>query len=140
MCGICGIATPGEQPAADLIRKMCSTIVHRGPDGEGLFVGPGVGLGMRRLAIIDLVTGDPVGGAAEALSPALATDCYETTLLWPSIEVGLRAWKYLDAGDRAILRLRLAVVSTRDRERALRVAAATGMLREFVVEIGLLGR
>jgi len=58
MCGICGIATTGGQPSSDLIRKMCSTIVHRGPDGEGVFVGPGVGLGMRRLAIIDLVSGD----------------------------------------------------------------------------------
>ena len=58
MCGICGIATTGGQPSSELIRKMCSTIVHRGPDGEGIFVGPGVGLGMRRLAIIDLVTGD----------------------------------------------------------------------------------
>jgi asparagine synthase (glutamine-hydrolysing) len=58
MCGICGIATAGEQPSRELIRKMCSTIVHRGPDGEGVFVAPGVGLGMRRLAIIDLVTGD----------------------------------------------------------------------------------
>ena len=58
MCGICGIATTGGKPSSDLIRKMCSTIVHRGPDGEGVFVGPGVGLGMRRLAIIDLVSGD----------------------------------------------------------------------------------
>jgi asparagine synthase (glutamine-hydrolysing) len=37
---------------------MCDVIVHRGPDGEGLHTAPGVGLGMRRLAIIDLTTGD----------------------------------------------------------------------------------
>jgi asparagine synthase (glutamine-hydrolysing) len=58
MCGICGIATTGEQPSELLIRKMCNTIAHRGPDGEGIFTAPGIGLGMRRLAVIDLVTGD----------------------------------------------------------------------------------
>ncbi len=37
---------------------MCAAMRHRGPDGEGVFVAPGVGLGMRRLSIIDLQTGD----------------------------------------------------------------------------------
>ncbi len=37
---------------------MCERMVHRGPDSEGLLLSPGVALGMRRLAIIDLVTGD----------------------------------------------------------------------------------
>jgi asparagine synthase (glutamine-hydrolysing) len=58
MCGICGIATLGKQPSVSLIEKMCNTIVYRGPDGDGVFLGPGIGLGMRRLAIIDLETGD----------------------------------------------------------------------------------
>lgn len=58
MCGITGLATLGEAPEERTIRAMCATILHRGPDGEGVFVGDGVGLGMRRLAIIDLVTGD----------------------------------------------------------------------------------
>ncbi len=57
MCGICGIATRGETPDADVIRAMCDTIVHRGPDGEGMHVATGIGLGMRRLSIIDLATG-----------------------------------------------------------------------------------
>ena len=37
---------------------MCERMVHRGPDSEGLMVSSGVALGMRRLAIIDLVTGE----------------------------------------------------------------------------------
>src|SRR5689334_3858389 len=37
---------------------MCDVMVHRGPDGEGIHVAAGVGLGMRRLAIIDLTTGN----------------------------------------------------------------------------------
>ena len=60
MCGIAGIAaiTDARPPTVDQIRAMCETIVHRGPDGEGLDVQNNVGLGMRRLAIIDLAGGD----------------------------------------------------------------------------------
>jgi asparagine synthase (glutamine-hydrolysing) len=58
MCGIAGVATRGDAPARDLVHAMCEAMLHRGPDGEGIFVAPGVGLGMRRLAIIDLTTGD----------------------------------------------------------------------------------
>ena len=42
-----------------LVRAMCSVIRHRGPDDEGVRVEPGVGLGMRRLSIIDLADGPP---------------------------------------------------------------------------------
>jgi asparagine synthase (glutamine-hydrolysing) len=58
MCGICGIGTRGEAPDRETVERMNRTIVHRGPDGEGVHVAPGVALAMRRLAIIDLVTGD----------------------------------------------------------------------------------
>src|SRR5207249_3069280 len=40
------------------VRAMCAALRHRGPDGEGVYVAPGVALGMRRLSIIDLRTGD----------------------------------------------------------------------------------
>jgi asparagine synthase (glutamine-hydrolysing) len=43
--------------AEDEIRAMCQAMVHRGPDDEGVYVGPGVALGMRRLSIIDLEGG-----------------------------------------------------------------------------------
>jgi len=55
MCGICGII--GERNE-ELIRRMTGTMLHRGPDGEGYFLDDGISLGMRRLAIIDLKTGD----------------------------------------------------------------------------------
>ncbi len=58
MCGICGVGTRGEEPDAALVRRMCRSIVYRGPDAEGILTRPGVGLGMRRLAIIDLSTGE----------------------------------------------------------------------------------
>jgi asparagine synthase (glutamine-hydrolysing) len=58
MCGIAGIvgASP-EGVDSQTIRRMCQSIVHRGPDDEGIFVKAGVGLGMRRLSIIDLSGG-----------------------------------------------------------------------------------
>jgi asparagine synthase (glutamine-hydrolysing) len=58
MCGIAGIATRAATPPRELIAAMCNVMRHRGPDGDGIHVSPGVGLGMRRLAVIDLKTGD----------------------------------------------------------------------------------
>jgi asparagine synthase (glutamine-hydrolysing) len=59
MCGIVGIASRdrASQVTARDIDRMCSTIVHRGPDDQGAYVNGPVGLGMRRLSIIDLTTG-----------------------------------------------------------------------------------
>ena len=56
MCGIAGIVyRDPERPVAEsLVRRMCSALKHRGPDDEGLHVCGSVGLGMRRLSIIDL--------------------------------------------------------------------------------------
>src|SRR5213593_5104397 len=58
MCGIAGIVSfTGRPVAPEEILSMCGAMAHRGPDDEGLHVGEGVGLGMRRLSIIDLATG-----------------------------------------------------------------------------------
>ena len=55
MCGIVGIANLRREPIADgLLKRMTTVMAHRGPDGEGHFVDGPVGLGHRRLAIIDL--------------------------------------------------------------------------------------
>ncbi|HEV2912844.1 MAG TPA: asparagine synthase (glutamine-hydrolyzing) [Pyrinomonadaceae bacterium] len=63
MCGITGWAnletrTPPPEGARELLHAMCERMTHRGPDSEGLMVSTGVALGMRRLAIIDLQTGE----------------------------------------------------------------------------------
>ncbi len=60
MCGICGVLSPGGagERDRDLVRRMTAAIVHRGPDGDGFYDGDRVVLGMRRLKIIDLATGD----------------------------------------------------------------------------------
>lgn len=64
MCGIAGLVfAPTDAPRAKaLVSSMCTAMVHRGPDDEGLFAGMGarettVALGMRRLAIVDVVHG-----------------------------------------------------------------------------------
>lgn len=59
MCGIAGMVQTRADGslAPDVIHRMCQAIVHRGPDDEGIFVKNGVGLGMRRLSIIDLSGG-----------------------------------------------------------------------------------
>ena len=58
MCGICGVIDmEGHLVPSDLIRKMCHSIRHRGPDDEGIWVDGSIGLGIRRLSIIDLHTG-----------------------------------------------------------------------------------
>lgn len=51
------IGRPGETVVAGQVRRMTDTIVHRGPDDEGIHVQGNVGLGMRRLSIIDLAGG-----------------------------------------------------------------------------------
>jgi asparagine synthase (glutamine-hydrolysing) len=59
MCGIVGIFDPKGQRPIDqgLLSRMNDSQLHRGPDDDGLFVDPGIGLGFRRLAIIDLSGG-----------------------------------------------------------------------------------
>ena len=55
MCGIAGIFNYNGEPVSPvLLRRMTDSIAHRGPDGEGFFIDSFVGLGQRRLAIIDL--------------------------------------------------------------------------------------
>ena len=59
MCGIVGIVERDlERPVlGDELKRMVSTLRHRGPDSEGQVILPGVGLGMRRLSIIDVAGG-----------------------------------------------------------------------------------
>lgn len=56
MCGIAGIYHLETPKPVDPLRieAMCDAIAHRGPDGHGVWTAPGVGLGHRRLSIIDL--------------------------------------------------------------------------------------
>ena len=69
MCGICGISpSDNRTPEKHLLETMTKAIVHRGPDSDGFHTEPGIGLGMRRLAIIDVAGGDqPIPNEDESL-------------------------------------------------------------------------
>src|SRR5215213_3229050 len=62
MCGIAGwtkLDKNDQSPNSEaVLHAMCERIVHRGPDSEGLWIDDQTALGMRRLSIIDLKTGD----------------------------------------------------------------------------------
>ncbi|MBU0995219.1 MAG: asparagine synthase (glutamine-hydrolyzing) [Proteobacteria bacterium] len=60
MCGITGIAylRGDKKVALKTLKTMTDVLAHRGPDGEGFYINNNVGLGHRRLSIIDLSTGD----------------------------------------------------------------------------------
>jgi asparagine synthase (glutamine-hydrolysing) len=58
MCGICGIGSPSGPVDPERLAAMSATLVHRGPDSDGLLVDGPVGLAARRLSIIDLERGD----------------------------------------------------------------------------------
>ncbi len=59
MCGICGIHFTDKERVVspDTLNGMCDVITHRGPDDSGIHIDGATGIGMRRLSIIDLVTG-----------------------------------------------------------------------------------
>src|SRR5499427_2612157 len=121
MCGIVGIS--GTEPmdnaaARDLIARMLGVIEHRGPDDEGHHVEPGVGLGMRRLAIIDLATGrQPISNEDGSIWIVFNGEIYnyrELRELLPARGHKLRtrtdtetiAHLYEDEGERCVERLR----------------------------------
>jgi asparagine synthase (glutamine-hydrolysing) len=97
MCGIAGFAdSPApndlggpERLEADtrLVRAMCAVIRHRGPDDEGFHVEPGIGLGMRRLSIIDLRTGhQPIGSEDGAVQVVFNGEIYNFRQLRAELE------------------------------------------------------
>jgi len=69
MCGICGIAdSTGKMVPQQELERMNAMIRHRGPDGDGYHRAPGVGLAIRRLAIIDVAGGDqPIANEDESI-------------------------------------------------------------------------
>jgi asparagine synthase (glutamine-hydrolysing) len=76
MCGIAGKVSPhGVGP--ELLERMCAALEHRGPDSRGTFLDERVGIGVRRLAIIDLETGDqPVFNEDRSIVVALNGEIY----------------------------------------------------------------
>ena len=107
MCGITGWANleararPPEG-AEDMLRSMCDRMTHRGPDSEGYFIDNGVALGMRRLAIIDLLTGEqPVLNEDRSVAVVLNGEIYNYRELRDDLEA--RGHTFRSASDTEVL-------------------------------------
>ena len=89
MCGICGQFNfiRRDPVAPGTIRSMTNCIAHRGPDDEGYFFSNGVGLGFRRLSIIDLAGGhQPMSDANETVWVTLNGEIYNFKELRAELE------------------------------------------------------
>jgi asparagine synthase (glutamine-hydrolysing) len=117
MCGICGIAGPGTVAEAEVTR-MCDVLRHRGPEDSGTFVEGGVGLGMRRLCIIDLAGGhQPIANEDESVQVILNGEIYNHEALRRELlarghrfrtrsDTEVLVHLYEDEGERMLQRLR----------------------------------
>lgn len=93
MCGITGIFNLNGEPVSPVIlRKMTDAIAHRGPDGEGFYIDSFVGLGHRRLAIIDL---SPAGHQPMMTADGQYVICYNGELYnFQELRIELEALGY----------------------------------------------
>jgi asparagine synthase (glutamine-hydrolysing) len=78
MCGICGLVHSDQRrPERARLEKMNAAIAHRGPDSDGFHIEAGIGLAMRRLAIIDVSGGDqPIANEDESIWIIFNGECY----------------------------------------------------------------
>ncbi len=88
MCGICGIFnTDGRPIDKNILHSMTDSLRHRGPDDEGYYIGDGIGLGFRRLSIIDLQTGhQPLSNEDRSLWVVFNGELYNYRELRASLE------------------------------------------------------
>src|SRR6478609_2920802 len=88
MCGICGVVNKNGHPVAqELLQSMARTMHHRGPDDEGYFSAPGIGLGFQRLSIIDLSGGhQPMASEDNTLQIVFNGEIYNYRILRRELE------------------------------------------------------
>jgi asparagine synthase (glutamine-hydrolysing) len=95
MCGIAGIVST-DRPNAQLVRRMCDVLAHRGPDGMGFHEDDRAVLGMRRLAIIDVERGDqPVYNEDGTVAAVFNGELYN----FPALRAELSRKGHRFAGD-----------------------------------------
>jgi len=100
MCGIAGILNFSSDHAVDetRLRRMRDALRHRGPDGEGLFIEGPVGLGHRRLAIVDLASGgQPMANEDGTVLVVCNGEIYNHPDLRPALEA--RGHRYTTRSD-----------------------------------------
>jgi len=104
MCGIAGwFDLSGERPPQTrLVEAMTGAIAHRGPDGDGFHFAPGVGLGHRRLAIIDLNTGaQPMYNASRTVCIVFNGEIYNYRELRSELEA--RGRRFVTSSDTEVV-------------------------------------
>jgi asparagine synthase (glutamine-hydrolysing) len=120
MCGIAGIlyADPTRAVAPGLLHALGRSIAHRGPDAEGFWSEPGIGLVHRRLSIIDLAGGDqPIANEDESVQVIFNGEIYNFQALRADLEARGHRFRtrsdtevlvhlYEEEGDRLVERLR----------------------------------
>jgi len=120
MCGIVGIAkfNPEDSVEEARLKRMRDTLRHRGPDGEGLLIDERVGLGHRRLAIVDVAGGQqPLSNEDESVWVVCNGEIYNHTALRAELERKGHVYRtrsdtetivhlYEEVGDRCVERLR----------------------------------
>jgi asparagine synthase (glutamine-hydrolysing) len=103
MCGIVGQARhDGGIPERVLLERMCAALQHRGPDSRGIHVEPDGGLGIQRLRIIDLVTGDqPIFNEDRSVVVVLNGEIYNFEQLRE--ELRARGHRFATSGDTEVI-------------------------------------
>lgn len=104
MCGIAGILEfePGVTPPAEIVRRMCEVIRHRGPDDQGVYCRSPIGLGARRLSIIDLATGhQPLSNESQSVWVVLNGEIYNFRELREKLEP--RGHRFSTATDTEVI-------------------------------------
>src|SRR6059036_2799212 len=119
MCGIVGIVNldPRETVDEALLKRMRDVLRHRGPDGEGLWTEGPVGLGHRRLAIVDVAGGQqPLPNEDQSCWLVYNGEIYNHAALRPGLEARGHRYRtrsdtetilhlYEEEGDRCVERL-----------------------------------
>ena len=89
MCGLTGIFEQDRRRPVDerILRRMTQSVAHRGPDGDGFHVEPGLGLGHRRLSVIDVVSGhQPMFNEDQSVVIIFNGEIYNHTELRPKLQ------------------------------------------------------
>jgi asparagine synthase (glutamine-hydrolysing) len=104
MCGIVGKLVNPVRGAVDreLVERMCAGLEHRGPDARGVFIDTSVALGIQRLRVVDLVTGDqPSYSEDRSVVVVLNGEIYNFREL--RRELGARGHRFASQGDTEVI-------------------------------------
>jgi asparagine synthase (glutamine-hydrolysing) len=103
MCGIVGqLRSSGHPVDQELIARMCAALEHRGPDSRGVHHDHGIGLGVQRLRVLDLNTGDqPIYNEDRSVVVVMNGEIYNYREL--RRDLGARGHRFATQGDAEVL-------------------------------------